>query len=136
MTWRPRPQKKKKEEEKMKLYTYREYHSGYYMTIQAACLEEAIAQVEASVRGCYTPETETFWVEGELASIDGEEIHPTLVAIHPDAPACEGEGEHDWQSPHHLLGGIEENPGVWGKGGGAVIEEVCMRCGTARITDT
>jgi hypothetical protein len=35
-----------------------------------------------------------------------------------------------------LVGGIEENPGVWGHGGGVVINEACVRCGCGRTTDT
>ncbi len=59
----------------------------------------------------------------------------TLV-VHPDVPPCSGEHDHDWQSPHEVLGGIKENPGVWGKGGGVVCREVCSYCGRYRITDT
>ena len=120
----------------MKTYEYREYYSGYRATIQAQCLEEAVDQVEASVRSCYSADTETIWIEGELQELGDSEVRPTVIVIHPDAPACVDEGDHDWQSPHHLLGGLPENPGVWGKGGGVIYTEVCMRCGTARTVDT
>jgi hypothetical protein len=59
----------------------------------------------------------------------------TTVALEPEEPECE-KTNHDWQSPYDLLGGLEENPGVWGKGGGVIIREVCMHCGCERVTDT
>jgi hypothetical protein len=59
-----------------------------------------------------------------------------IVPIEPEEPECSHSGGHDWQSPYELLGGLRENPGVWGKGGGIVAEEVCMRCGCSRTTDT
>jgi hypothetical protein len=37
-----------------------------------------------------------------------------------------------------LVGGLRENPGVYGKqyGSGVIILEVCARCGARRTTDT
>ena len=71
---------------------------------------------------------------------DGEEIEDDAetitVTIDPDEPECEGGEDHDWRSPHSVLGGIKENPGVWGHGGGAIIKEVCACCGRYKITDT
>ena len=58
------------------------------------------------------------------------------VTIPVPEPDCEEGEEHDWVSPHELVGGIVENPGVWGHGGGVLILEVCCRCGTYRETDT
>lgn len=57
------------------------------------------------------------------------------VGVDPDEPDCT-DGEHDWQSPLAIVGGIAENPGVWGHGGGVTISECCMRCGCRRLTDT
>lgn len=52
-------------------------------------------------------------------------------------PPCEdGSEDHDWQAPYGIVGGIEDNPGCWGHGGGVVYHEVCMRCGLTRTTDT
>lgn len=56
------------------------------------------------------------------------------VDVDPDEPGCTGD-DHDWQSPE-WLGGVKENPGVWGHGGGVVIREVCAHCGVYRRTDT
>lgn len=58
------------------------------------------------------------------------------ISVDPDEPECDDSTEHDWCSPHEIVGGIEENPGVWCHGGGIVAHEVCMRCGCGRTTDT
>lgn len=70
--------------------------------------------------------------EVEEISIDRDRFTETLEALEPECDA----DEHDWQSPIEVLGGIEQNPGVWGHGGGVVIHEVCRQCGVYRITDT
>jgi hypothetical protein len=69
---------------------------------------------------------------GDLIDTDWEEIE---VRIDPPAPKCTAE-EHGWQSPLEIVGGIEENPGVWGHAGGIVIHEVCLHCGCGRVRDT
>jgi len=54
-----------------------------------------------------------------------------------EQPECREseEGEHDWRTPFGLVGGIEENPGVWGHGGAGVsVTEVCALCGCYRTT--
>ncbi len=56
--------------------------------------------------------------------------------VDEDPPPCIDSDDHDWQSPHEIVGGIKENPGVWGNGGGVIINEVCMRCGCQKTTDT
>lgn len=75
-----------------------------------------------------------------LRNAEGDEIADgrKKLTLHPDAPRCtDGKRDtHDWQAPHAIVGGIEENPGVWGHGGGVTITEVCMRCGCGRHTDT
>lgn len=70
---------------------------------------------------------------GEIVRWD-EDTH--TITLDPDEPDCKDGQEHDWQSPHEILGGIEENPGVWCHGGGVIIREVCMHCGCERATDT
>ena len=44
--------------------------------------------------------------------------------------------KYSTQSPHEVVGGLEENPGVWGNGGGVIIHEVCQTCGVHRHTNT
>lgn len=58
------------------------------------------------------------------------------VRLDPAEPPCDGEHEHTWTAPHHLVGGCRQNPGCWGHGGGVVIHEVCPYCGCERVTDT
>lgn len=64
------------------------------------------------------------------------ESDQATIEVAPDEPECIGDEEHDWQSPIELVGGIPENPGVWGHGGGVIIHEACLRCGCRRRTDT
>ena len=58
------------------------------------------------------------------------------IALHPEEPECDSDEGHDWRNPHEVLGGLEENPGVWGHGGGAIIKTVCANCGAYRVLDT
>jgi len=58
------------------------------------------------------------------------------VALDPPEPDCVDDNGHDWQSPHSVVGGLEENPGVYGHGGGVFITQVCANCGMYRIEDT
>jgi hypothetical protein len=58
------------------------------------------------------------------------------VAIEPTEPDCDAGEAHDWASPQSIVGGIDENPGVQGHGGGVIATEVCLRCGCRRDTDT
>ena len=102
--------------------------------------------------------TETSWVRvwvQEVAADDADEQteaewEAITVAVDPQPPECEPEDDasdwahpeceredgHDWHSPHDVLGGISENPGIWGHGGGVLIKEVCADCGIYRRTDT
>lgn len=81
------------------------------------------------------------WRVGYLLGADGRAIKVEIdrashkIALEPEEPECE-QPEHDWRSPYSVLGGVRENPGVWGHGGGVVIREVCAHCGRYRITDT
>jgi hypothetical protein len=81
--------------------------------------------------------------EKECVSCDGTgrieaDREYITITIEPDEPSCtDSRGDdHDWQSPIELVGGIKENPGVFGHGGGVRIHEVCIYCGTERVTDT
>lgn len=67
--------------------------------------------------------------------IDEDSEVSVRVAIEQAEPECT-EAEHDWQSPYEMLGGLKENPGVWGKGAGLIIRRVCAHCGKYRVIDT
>lgn len=100
--------------------------------------------------GDWGQSNETSWVSVSawrtgyvLSDAEAEEVlclqidlmrHTTEIA--PDEPQCEDGREHDWRSPYDVVGGIEENPGVYGHGGGVIITEVCTHCGAYRVTDT
>jgi hypothetical protein len=84
------------------------------------------------------------WRRGYVWDADEEEVVEVIadeqshtVQLDPEEPECPSdEGEHDWQAPHELVGGLIENPGVHGHGGGVTITTVCMRCGARRVEDT
>ncbi len=112
-------------------------------------LDEAREAADAWARdGSYDDESSTVWVEIQIldparyeprADSVRDAIEETVtVQIDPRAPRCaEGRArEHEWISPIEIVGGIPENPGVWGHGGGVVITEVCAHCGCARKNDT
>lgn len=100
------------------------------------------SEVEAEARewgegGTYDGATETVhgtvrWsceLTSEKGSVD--------FSIDPDEPECEArKSGHAWATPHELLGGLQENPGVVGHGGGVISREVCLLCGCVRETDT
>lgn len=65
--------------------------------------------------------------EGDLCSIP--------VGVDPDEPDC-SEEKHEYGTPYDIVGGLKDNPGVWGHGGGVLIVEVCAHCGLFRVTDT
>ena len=58
------------------------------------------------------------------------------VELAPPEPDCVGDGEHVWEAPYSIVGGIKENPGVSGHGGGVIIDEICRYCGAQRNTNT
>lgn len=55
------------------------------------------------------------------------------VGDDPEAPECT-DGQHDWQSPYPVVGGIDSNPGVWSKGGTTMVYKTCCaKCGVYRV---
>lgn len=70
--------------------------------------------------------------DGERMEDDSESY---TIEIPPTEHKCCG-GEHVWATPLSVLGGLKENPGVQGHGGGVICTEVCKYCGCYKITDT
>ncbi len=107
---------------------------GYEESISAASAREAAEEYIAS--GSYPEESETYWISVYVhpTDADPEDGDFYKVAIDPDEPSCDM-GDHDWQSPHEVVGGLEENPGVFAYGGGAKKITVCANCGMYRIWD-
>lgn len=117
--------------------TYRCSVDGDSLEIEADSSREAAQEyVDGADWG---PIESTTWINVYVYEQDesGEEDGPQRIkiAIQPDEPKC-SEPQHDWQSSYEILGGLKENPGVWGHGGGVIIKEVCMHCGCLRVTDT
>ena len=54
-----------------------------------------------------------------------------LNEYEPENPAG-----HNWTATYDREGGLKENPGVVGNGGGVIIHEHCTRCNCTRTTDT
>lgn len=82
----------------------------------------------------------TTWIDVRVTPCDGDTLDPDesqriTITLDPEEPECP-KGKHDWQSPHSIVGGIRENPGVRGHGGGVIITEVCAHCGCYRVRDT
>lgn len=79
---------------------------------------------------------ETSWFACEVLDTWTGEKESRSHTAEPPEPGCHDGREHRWESPIEIVGGIDENPGVWGHGGGVKIHQVCRWCGRARHTDT
>lgn len=107
--------------------------------------ESAQAAAQSYVDGGHVDEdelssTSTIWLDISVQTIDGADnavgrCKCIQISVDPSEPDCT-EAEHAWQSPYEVLGGLEDNPGVWGHGGGVIMRECCSHCGAYRITDT
>lgn len=73
------------------------------------------------------------WTLGDV-TLD-EERAEFQIAIDPEEPEC-SESTHEWVTPFSVLGGVKENPGVQGHGGGVIYKEICKHCGYLKVTDT
>lgn len=107
--------------------------------IKAATAEDAAHEYVSG--GDWGELSTTTWIDVHVAELnaDGDPVDDgewITVAVDPEEPACSSPDGHDWQSPYEVLGGLRENPGVFGKGGGVIITEVCAHCGCYRRTDT
>ncbi|ADC73211.1 hypothetical protein TK90_2725 (plasmid) [Thioalkalivibrio sp. K90mix] len=128
----------------MSTFEYRE-ESGHSETIpNVQTMVEAREVAEEWLKdGDWGVERKTLYAEATVfekeEDEDGEETILDQATVHaridPDEPDCR-EGEHDWCSPYELLGGLKENPGVQGHGGGIISTEVCAHCGMYRVTNT
>jgi hypothetical protein len=111
--------------------------SGAEETIEAESMEDALEQAEkwASEGEVDTSEGTVYGTVYVRDTLTDEQEDAT-VTFEPAEPECTHDEGHDWQTPHEILGGIEENPGCWGHGGGVKYTEVCMRCGCGKHVDT
>jgi hypothetical protein len=82
-----------------------------------------------------TVDTWPIYQLGDVRVADPNDRESCRVELPATEPAC-SESEHDWTTPFEVLGGISENPGVWGNGGGVICRCICRHCGSLRTTDT
>ena len=125
----------------MPTYTARD-DEGASIKFRSASIEAARRKAERWAADGYECNGQPLFIDLTLSQ-KGEDVESWTFIIDPEEPRCrdedgryDSEANHDWQTPHSILGGLKENPGVWGHGGGVIMKEVCMRCGCARITDT
>lgn len=115
-------------------YTLRS--DGADLEITAEDLADARRQARDWIRdGSYDEISSTIWVDCDIMQ-GGEVVATVTEAMDPVEPECSDETGHDWRAPHHLVGGLVENPGVHGHGGGVVSVEVCILCGCKRTCDS
>lgn len=107
----------------MKSFTVRD--EGTTFTIKAENKKDLHQQLIAG----YDREDKTYWVR---VWIDDERVR---LEIPPQMPRCTRKA-HEWHDDIDVVGGIKENPGVMGHGGGVIVKEACRHCSWQRITDT
>lgn len=118
--------------------------SGVTRTIAAADLDAARAEARAWAQAGDYDVVSTVWTDVRITwsslDEDGDEVinedEVTNIAIDPPEPPCAEGAGHDWQAPHAIVGGLPENPGMWGHGAGVRLLRVCMHCGCGRHQDT
>ena len=123
---------------KPKRYEIRE-DSGASEIIEADSLNDALDQArDWAADGSYQERVMvTVWAtpldrKGNRISCEAvsEEVE---AGPEPEEPECAEGEEHDWCSPHEVVGGIKENPGVWSLGGTSMsFLTVCRHCGWYR----
>ena len=75
----------------------------------------------------------------EILKDENEDIDDYIIDgfsghLNEPEPACE-DSEHDtcnWDATYEIEGGLKENPGVWGHGGGVKIFTHCTHCDCSR----
>ena len=122
-----------KQEQKQR-YTLRDCESGVELEIEAESLADAHRQANAWQVDAYPNVERTIWVDTQIR-VEGETVSTAVTQIDPPEPKCSG-GEHEWTDDIALVGGIKENPGVWGHGAGVLMFDACKRCGCQRTIDT
>ncbi len=110
---------------------------GYGETVEIEADSPEEAAEEYVDDGCCGDITSTVWFSIHVTPLDangdGEWID---VEIDPPEPPCSEGHKHEWKSPYSVVGGLRENPGVYGHGAGTVSTEVCVHCGAYRVIDT
>jgi hypothetical protein len=123
-------------------WTARDDHDRFTLDLPlGATDDDLLAELEAC--NGYDPTDHTYvatW-DAEIELVDACAVARKIkltadLTVHPHEPDCIDDDDHDWQTPHAVLGGLKENPGVRGNGGGVIVRRVCARCGCYRTTNT
>lgn len=121
------------------IFTVIDADSGFRDTFEASSLKEARKKAKRWILdGDYKEFNSTIFLRTYLSwtDEDGENQEETInINLDPPQPKCISNKNHDWSSPE-WLGGLKENPGIWGNGGGVIIKEVCLHCGCEKTTNT
>lgn len=120
--------------------TYQLREQGHtFDTVEADDVDSALDQVELDYSDYSGNDESPSTLFVEIAAVNADDSDDSACrtfTLEPDEPNCSHDDGHDWQSPLEIVGGIAENPGVWGNGGGVTINECCMHCGCRKFTDT
>jgi hypothetical protein len=120
----------------MARYSLRDETGYEFSVVEAESGEAALDATDDPDAVSYGVDESTIWVRYRAVNCDDDDDTSTRTyRIDPPAPKCCARS-HCFQTPHEIVGGLKENPGVWGHGGGVIIREVCMHCGCERTTDT
>lgn len=110
--------------------------------VEKDTIEEAFQYAEKNVRRDYQDfEWANYDVEIAIwpkhLGDDGEDdAESRIIRIYPPEPDCiNDEQKHKWGNPYEVVGGIKENPGVWGLGSSVRTLKVCRHCGAYKQTD-
>ena len=119
------------------VFEYLEEGVDESVMLEARTLPEAVKEARALVKEAMEVDR-TEYVEAIVRSVtpgteEPIDIEDSITHRMDPEPAHE---PNDWRSPHELLGGLKENPGVQGHGGGVIVEEIDANSGIKRITNT
>lgn len=114
-------------------YTVSDGNSEWTIASRPSTVCETVKATDVSD---YDPTLSTWWLHLDVRCDEAAEYYDVTVTVEPKEPPCVNGRDHDWRSPHRIVGGLKENPGVRGHGGGVVSTEVCGACGCERLTDT
>ena len=106
---------------------------GGEVVIIAGDDSEAAEKMKRIMEACenFDESNSTIWYSAELRNDEGEIIDGIQIEKHPEEPPCT-KSEHDWQTPHEIVGGSEVNPGYHGN---HKYTEVCAHCGVYKDED-
>jgi hypothetical protein len=105
--------------------------------IEAESMEAAVKLATEWVRaGDWGEFQKTKWVDFSIQEQGSDHHDEYTVTIDPKEPECAEDCTHEWVIPIEVVGGVKENPGVYGHGGGVTMTSICKHCGWYRIIDT